>query len=391
MRKIIFLLSLIACLSFKGEWGFFGHKLINEMAIYTLPAELSPFYKKYFDYIKNEAVGPDMRRYASKFEAPRHYIDLDAWGSFPFDNLPRNWVDALIQHTDIKIIDVSGKSHLLSDNQQFINEKNTKLYRQFFIHNILNHYYDDPWEIDCSVVKNHFRLENIDCQSAIVIDTLSIEGIVPWHLQFAQKKLTKAMRDGELKAILRHSADLGHYVADAHVPLHTTRNYNGQLTNQKGIHAFWESRLPELFAYSSYDFLVGPAEYIEDKETYFWNIVFESHRLVADVLQIEKELSRTFPADQQYCFEERGSSLVETPCPAYANAFHEKMNGMVENRMREAIHSVGNAWFTAWVDAGRPDLMNISTESIDLKEDEAFKKAQAAYQKGEIKGRSHGQ
>jgi hypothetical protein len=35
----------------------------------------------------------------------------------------------------------------------------------------------------------------------------------------------------------------------------------GNLTNQVGIHGFWESRLPELF-YEQYDFYVGPATYL---------------------------------------------------------------------------------------------------------------------------------
>ena len=43
---------------------------------------------------------------------------------------------------------------------------------------------------------------------------------------------------------------------------HTTENYNGQFTNQKGIHGFWESRIPELF-YDEYDFITGKAKYID--------------------------------------------------------------------------------------------------------------------------------
>ncbi|MBL0103970.1 MAG: hypothetical protein IPP51_09590 [Bacteroidetes bacterium] len=46
------------------------------------------------------------------------------------------------------------------------------------------------------------------------------------------------------EGILYYSANIGHYVADAHVPLHCTENYNGQMTGQSGIHGFWESRLP---------------------------------------------------------------------------------------------------------------------------------------------------
>src|SRR5690606_37925329 len=74
---------------------------------------------------------------------------------------------------------------------------------------------------------------------------LRASGIVPWQVYFTYQKLVRAFREQDNDAIIRHSADLGHYVSDAHVPLHTTRNYNGQFTGQIGIHAFWESRLPE--------------------------------------------------------------------------------------------------------------------------------------------------
>ena len=91
-------------------------------------------------------------------------------------------------------------------------------------------------------------------------DTLLTYGIVPWHIQTVYNRLVKVFEEKDIDYILKNSADLGHYVSDAHVPLHTTENYNGQLTNQKGIHAFWESRLPELFP-DNYDYLVGTAEY----------------------------------------------------------------------------------------------------------------------------------
>jgi hypothetical protein len=68
--------------------------------------------------------------------------------------------------------------------------------------------------------------------------------------------LVDAFKARNFELILRQSAELGHYIADAHVPLHTTSNYNGQLTNQLGLHAFWESRIPELFADKNYDYLV---------------------------------------------------------------------------------------------------------------------------------------
>lgn len=96
-------------------------------------------------------------------------------------------------------------------------------------------------------------------------DTLNAYGIVPWHIHFMKYRLTEAFKKKDTEAILKLSSELGHYIADANVPLHTTENYNGQLTGQHGIHGFWESRLPELF-YKDYDFFVGRAEYLIDTQ-----------------------------------------------------------------------------------------------------------------------------
>lgn len=75
-------------------------------------------------------------------------------------------------------------------------------------------------------------------------DTLQAYGIVPWHIEVMFGRLVSAFQRGDVDRILRNSSEIGHYVGDAHVPLHTTENYNGQLTNQHGIHAFWENRMP---------------------------------------------------------------------------------------------------------------------------------------------------
>lgn len=69
-------------------------------------------------------------------------------------------------------------------------------------------------------------------------DTLLAYGIITLHIHTAYNRLVKAFENHDVDYILKNSADLGHYVSDAHVPLHTTKNYNGQLTKQKGIHAF---------------------------------------------------------------------------------------------------------------------------------------------------------
>ena len=79
-------------------------------------------------------------------------------------------------------------------------------------------------------------------------------GIVPYHLLQMQYRLTEAFRERTTP----HSAPVRrnvHYPsADAHVPPHHRELQYGQMTNQVGIHAFWENRIPELFADEQYDF-----------------------------------------------------------------------------------------------------------------------------------------
>jgi hypothetical protein len=203
-----------------------------------------------------------------------------------------------------------------------------------------------------------------------------------------QSRLTEAMEANNPDQILRLSTDLGHYLADAHVPLHVTANYNGQLTGQDGIHAFWESRIPELFAEANFDFIVGQAEYIVNPAAFYWSIILSSHSFVDKILQTEKQLSKTFKADRQYCFDERLDQAVRTQCKEYAAAFDQEMDGMVEQRMRAAIHAIGSAWYTAWADAGQP-VLSKDLMSFDAKNYASEQDLENKYKKGKVFGRRH--
>jgi S1/P1 Nuclease len=272
------------------HWGFFGHKKINELAVYTLPEEMFGFYKAHLDYLIEHSVDPDKRRYGVKGEAERHYIDMDHYcDSFPcdpFEIVPKHWTDAVAKYTE---------------------------------------------------------------------DSLRAHGIVPWHVNLMCIQLTEAFRSENIDRILRLSAELGHYVGDAHVPLHTTSNYNGQKTDQRGIHGFWESRLPELYE-PQYDFFVGKANYIESPLDFIWARVEESFHAVDTVLNFEADLNRTFPSDQKYAYEDRGQTNMKVYSRDYSAAYHAMLDNQVERRMRTAVISLGSIWYTCWVNAGQPDL-----------------------------------
>lgn len=219
-------------------------------------------------------------------------------------------------------------------------------------------------------------------------DTLQAYGIVPWHISKVTYWLTKAFEEESVDDILRLSADLGHYVGDAHVPLHTTENYNGQMTNQRGIHGFWESRLPELNS-KDYDFLVGKATYIESPLDAAWEAIEDSHTALDSVLSFEEDLTLEFPSDNKYGFESRGASTVRVYSEDFSQAYHARLNGMVERRMRAAILMTGSLWYTAWVNAGKPDLEKLNNATLSEKLQSLLLDLDKSYQGGKIKGREH--
>lgn len=224
--------------------------------------------------------------------------------------------------------------------------------------------YADPKEaprhfLDAELYENH--IDSIpekwnDALEKYGEEKLSTHGILPWQIQRSYYQLVEAFKDKNHAKIKTTSAYLGHYLADAHVPLHTTENHNGQLTNQHGIHAFWESQLPELFD-KKYNFIVGKAGYIENPLKEAWKIIKHSHGLLDSVLMLEARLNNNFPSYRKYSFSERKDQVTRRYSYEYAKAYHDSMNHMVERQMRAAILSTGSFWYSAWIDAGQPDLL----------------------------------
>ncbi len=207
-------------------------------------------------------------------------------------------------------------------------------------------------------------------------DTLMKHGIVPWHIQLMKFQLTKAFQEKDAQRILKLSAEIGHYIADANVPLHTTSNYNGQKTNQLGIHGFWESRLPELYS-DDYDFFVGTAEYERFVGKRAWDAVRNANLALDSVLVFERNLNANFKETKKYSIEERNGQNLKVYAKDYSKRYHQSLNNQVERQMKRAVKMIGDLWFTAWVDAGQPDL----TALLDFKLSEQQKKEEEVEQK----------
>ncbi|MBL7730932.1 MAG: S1/P1 Nuclease [Chitinophagaceae bacterium] len=320
MKRIILGLAMLSAATPCFCWGFFAHKKINHYAVFLLPPEMLVLFKPNIDFLSDHATDPDKRRYAVAAEGPRHYIDIDHYGTYPYDSLPRRWQDAVNKYGE---------------------------------------------------------------------DSLAKHGIVPWWVQTMLYRLTEAFKQKDQARILKLSAELGHYMSDLHVPLHASSNHNGQHTGQHGIHGFWESRLPELLADKEWDFFIGKAVYISDPLSFAWKRLLESAAAADTVLRFERELTARFPADQKYAYEERNGVTIRQYSTAFSKAYDSMMKGMVERRMRQSIFATASFWYTAWVNAGQPDLSTLNNQSFSAEDLQEFEWLNNAWKKGTGNGREH--
>lgn len=288
-KSFLILIILIIALQTRGysselmkPWGFFAHKKINAMAIYTLPIEMITFYKRHQKEIEDLSVLPDQRRYIMDNEASRHYIDLDRY----------------------QIADIRYTS----------------------------------W---AEIIKNMHQ------------DSLVKHGIVPWHIPILYQELKYAFVRLDTIKIIKLSAEMGHYIGDLHVPLHTTSNYDGQKTGQTGLHAFWESRIPELLNEALEEW-VGPATFVSNVPKSAWDWALESHTEVKILIDKEAKLNATFKQSKKYTFEKKGNVLQKNYSVEYSKKYHQVLDHQIENRFQSAYKHVGDIWYSAWIEAGQP-------------------------------------
>ncbi|MCX7606915.1 MAG: zinc dependent phospholipase C family protein [Bacteroidia bacterium] len=217
-----------------------------------------------------------------------------------------------------------------------------------------------PWEpprhyIDLDRYPSELPRRWSEAVALLTEDTLNAHGILPWHLERTFWELVEAFRAKNVSRILKLSSEVGHYLADAHVPLHTTANYNGQLTGQHGIHGLWESLIPEQFG-EGYDYWVGTARLWRHMQDTIWRIIQESHALVGQVLEAERKATAQVGEERKYTYRLRGRQTVRTYSAEFLTVYHALLEGMVESRLRRAIYRLASFWYTAWHVAGRPAI-----------------------------------
>ena len=106
-------------------------------------------------------------------------------------------------------------------------------------------------------------------------------------------------------------------------------------------------------------------------------------------MTFEKDLTDRFESDQKYGVETRGSVTIQTYSRPYSEAYSKMLDGMIERRMRQSIISLGSLWYTAWVDAGQPDLNSLDKPAPSEDQIAEEEELNIQFNSGKIKGREH--
>jgi len=166
-------------------------------------------------------------------------------------------------------------------------------------------------------------------------------GIIPWAIETTLATLSQQFRARDWPQAVATAADLGHYVADAHQPLHLTLNYDGQQTGQRGIHSRYESALTELHLQD-----LVPAPRVATAYARPVDAVFAW--IDATYADVQVVLDADFAA--------QAAAGGQTGTPAYYDVMWSRTGALAVREVRDATHALAALWLTAWLDAGSPPL-----------------------------------
>lgn len=259
-------------------WGLDVHRFVTSGAIDALPSHIRPFFVKHRNFIVEHSVDPDLWRNAGfTEEPPRHYLDLDSYGTYPFKALPRDRAAAI---------------------RKFGREK------------------------------------------------LEREGQLPWRVDEVFGRLVQAFQEQKtggrpysLDDIKFFTAVISHYVSDAHVPFHAVKNYDGQLTNQHGLHSRFETEAvlryqPQL------SIRPGALVSVSSPIDFVFDALLRSFTFVDPILKADGEAVR-------------GREVYDD---GYFDQFFGKVRPILERQLGDSISSVASIIVSAWEKGGRPDL-----------------------------------
>ncbi len=164
------------------------------------------------------------------------------------------------------------------------------------------------------------------------------KGIVPWAIVTAYDTLVACFARHDYDKAVLVASDIGHYVADAHNPMHLTRNFDGQFTGQQGIHYRYETGM-----INRYDHLIlfegDSVQRITDVNEYVFSWVEENYHYVDSILLADLEAAQASGGT--------GSTL-------YYQLLWQQTGAFTTGLLRHASLTLATLIYNAWMDAGSP-------------------------------------
>ncbi len=99
MKKLLLTLSIVLlCPVLSPGWGTFTHRTITQLAVYSLPPAMRNYYYRHLPELVNGSAGDESRDQDPE-EAPKHFIQMDHYGTDPFGIMPKEWEKAVAKYT----------------------------------------------------------------------------------------------------------------------------------------------------------------------------------------------------------------------------------------------------------------------------------------------------
>ena len=168
-------------------------------------------------------------------------------------------------------------------------------------------------------------------------------GRLPWTIGERYGRLVEAFQAKDKERVVTESGWLCHYVSDAQVPLHSTRNHNGKETGQRGIHKRWEVALVEWKVEALAPPRAAQLPFQPIREPWTW--IAEAHALLPSLLEADERATRD-------C---RGAEFGDPGDNLYWVTFWELQKGAVTRQLQRSAERTGDLLMAAWNQAGRPN------------------------------------
>jgi hypothetical protein len=284
MRAAISVLLVLVLPTLSTAWGPKGHFIVNRLAIEASAARLPSFMKAATNDLVYNALEPDRWREEANSpmniaQAPDHFFDSEYWGAI--STIPNDRYTFMAQ-LGAKKVDLIKVGYL-------------------------------PY----AIIENYARLRNA--------------------FRNYRNAKTATDKDSAGANAVHYAGILGHYVADATMPMHLSVHFNGWADGYANPKGFTTDRMFHARYETAYVDTAINAASVKSK-------VGAPQRLTDVFGAVKDHLSRTFSElEPMYEMEKSGEFNPQTPRP--------KGTEFITNELARAAAMLGNLWYTAWVES----------------------------------------